>query len=186
MNSPDKNALQIEKEPVMNQPTKTIAQSRTRPPVHPTRTMETWDDVDIHAESEKPWVRPSSLAAPPARPGFVQRWIRVGVKGEDDPTNEAHKLREGWKPRPAESVPASFTVPTIGHGRWAGCIGVGEMVLCERPEAMQQKRNEYYRSRTDRVTQGIESELQAQSDPRMRISQERKTNARRGVKAMDD
>lgn len=129
MNSPNPNVPPVNKDIPMNQPAKTITQSRARPPVHPTRTMETWDDVDIHAESEKPWVRPSSLAAPPARPGFVQRWIRVGVKGEDDPTNVAHKMREGWKPRPAESVPASFTVPTIQQGRWAGCIGVGEMVF---------------------------------------------------------
>lgn len=51
---------------------------------------------------------------------------------------------------------------------------------------MQKKRNEYYANRTDRVTQGIENELQAQSDPRMKISQTRESKARRGVKAMDD
>lgn len=168
-----------------NQP-KNLSQARAREPVHTTRTMETWDDVDIHAESDKPWVRPSSLLAPDPRPGFVQRWVRIGTKGEDDPTNVAHKLREGWKPRPAESVPASFSVPTIAHGRWAGCVGVGEMVLMERPKALQEKRNDYYRNRTDRVTEGMEAELQAQSDPRMRITQERRSSARKGVRALDD
>jgi hypothetical protein len=157
---------------------RTISQDRAAPPVHETRQYETWDDVDVHAEEDKPWVRPTSLEAPPARKGFVQRWIRVGSMGQDDPTNTARKFREGWKPRPASSVPASWHSPTISHGKWAGCIGVEGSLLCEMPEKMVKKRNDHYRAKTDATTAGIEGELQKHSRADMPITQERKTSTR--------
>ena len=90
MNMPDQNVLESnipvprKGKHTMNT---TLSQERSAPPVHEARQYETWDDVDIHAEEAKPWVRPTSLDAPPPRPGFVQRWIRVGMNGKDDPTN---------------------------------------------------------------------------------------------------
>jgi hypothetical protein len=163
----------------------TLRQERTAPPVHETRQYETWDDVDVHAEESKPWVRPTSLEAPPARPGFTQRWIRVGMMGTDDPTNTARKFREGWKPRPASSVAGTFHSPTIQHGKWAGCIGVEGMLLCEMPTSMVTKRNKHYQAKTDLVTNAIQDELQKQSRPGMPITQERRSEARM-VKVQDD
>lgn len=164
----------------------TLTQTRNAPPVHETRQYETWDDVDVHAEEAKPWVRPTSLDAPPPRQGFVQRWIRVGLQGQDDPTNTARKFREGWKPRPASSVPASFHSPTIQHGKWAGCIGVEGMLLCEMPESMVEKRRKHYQGKTDHATQAIAEELQKQSRPGMPITQERSSKVVRNVSVMDD
>lgn len=164
---------------------RTLSQERSAPPVHEARAYETWDDVDIHAEEAKPWVRPTSLEAPPARPGFVQRWIRVGTNGKDDPTNTARKFREGWKPRPASSVPASYHSPTIQHGKWSGCIGVEGMLLCEMPEKLRVKRNEHYRNKTDQTTNAIAQELQRQSRPGMPITQERNSETRM-VRVADD
>ena len=164
---------------------KTLQQERSAPPVHEARAYETWDDVDVHAEEAKPWVRPTSLEAPPARPGFTQRWIRVGIAGKDDPTNTARKFREGWKPRPAESVPASYHSPTIGHGKWAGCIGVEGMLLCEMPNSIKDKRTKHYRDRTDMITTSIDKELQKHSRPDMPITQERSTQTRM-IKLQDD
>lgn len=157
---------------------RTLQQERAAPPVHETRAYETWDDVDVHAEEAKPWTRPTSLEAPPARKGFVQRWIRVGIGAKDDPTNTARKFREGWKPRPAASVPASYHSPTIQHGKWAGCIGVEGMLLCEMPESIKAKRDKHYLEKTDKVTNGIEADLQKHSRPDMPITQERKTETR--------
>lgn len=156
----------------------TLAQERSAPPVHEARQYETWDDVDVHAEEAKPWVRPTSLDAPPARPGFVQRWIRVGMNGKDDPTNTARKFREGWKPRPASSAPASYHSPTIQHGKWAGCIGVEGMLLCEMPEKLVSKRTAHYKSQTDATTRAIGQELQKHSRPDAVISQERSSETR--------
>ena len=164
---------------------KTLAQERSAPPVHETRAYDTWDDTDVHAEENKPWVRPTSLEAPPARPGFVQRWIRVGMHGKDDPTNTSRKFREGWKPRPASSIPASYHSPTISHGKWAGCIGVEGMLLCEMPATLANKRNAHYKDKTDRTTAGISRELQKHSRPDAEITQERSSDTRM-VRIKDD
>ena len=164
----------------------TLRQQRSAPVVHEARTYETWDDVDIHAEEAKPWSRPSSLEAPAARPGFVQRWIRVGSMGQDDPTNTARKLREGWKPRPAASVPPDYHAPTLSHGKWAGCIGVEGMLLCEMPQSMADKRNKHYQQKTESVTNAIESELQQQSQRGMPITQERSSKVVRGAQIKSD
>jgi hypothetical protein len=46
----------------------------------------------------KPWAPPSHLAAPDAPDGYVHRWIRVAMRGEEDKMNVNSKLREGWEP----------------------------------------------------------------------------------------
>lgn len=164
----------------------TIKQARSRAPVHTTRAQDTWDNADVHAAESAPWVRGQSLAAPPPRPGFVQRWVRVGMGGQDDPTNTARKMREGWKPRPADSIPANFALPTISHGEWAGCLGVEGSVLMEMPEKLARKRREAVSERTENITRALESELQKASRPGMEITQERRTTLGREVKVAAD
>ena len=34
----------------------------------------------------KPWAPPSMLEAPPAPEGFIHRWVRTAIRGEDDKT----------------------------------------------------------------------------------------------------
>lgn len=164
----------------------TIQAERTREPAHQSRAQDTWDNTDINEMENAPWVRGQSLAAPPARPGFVQRWIRVGMLGTDDATNVARKSREGWKPRPASTIPASFQLPTISHGEWAGCLGVEGSVLMEMPEQIAKKRRDFVEQRTQSITNSLESELQQKSNSSMPITQERKTSIGRQVKVADD
>lgn len=170
----------------MNMKADTIRSARERATVHPSRVQDTWDNTPIHEAENRPWVRGQSLAAPPARKGFVQRWVRVGMLGVDDPTNVARKMREGWKPRPPDTIPADFQLPTISHGEWSGCIGVEGSVLMEMPESLAKKRRDATDARTKLVTESLEHELQKQSRPGMEISQERKSSTRRMVKVADD
>ena len=163
-----------------------LSRERAAPPVHGQRSFESYDLEDAHKEDDRPWVRPSSLVAPPARPGFAQRWIRVAFKNEDDPTNSARRFREGWKPRPADTVPPSFQMPSIAHGKWAGGIGVEGMILCEMPKTMRAKRTKFFADETRRVTDAIAGELQAQSRPGMEITQQRESKVVREVKPMAD
>lgn len=165
---------------------KTLQQVRAAPPVHEVRGYETWDEKDVHSEENRPWVRPSSLEAPDPRPGFAQRWIRVGSMGKDDPTNTARKFREGWRPRPASSLPVNYHAPTISSGKWAGTIGVEGMILCEMPTKMRDKRNAHYAAKTNQVTNAIATELQNQSRPGMPITQERSSKVVRNVKIAED
>jgi len=163
-----------------------LSAERVREPTHITQAFESYDLEDAHTVDDRPWVRPTSLEAPPPRPGFAQRWIRVAVMGTEDPTNASRKFREGWKPRRAETVPPSYAVPTISHGKWAGAVGVEGSVLCEMPKKLKAKRDAVYRKKTDDVTDAIEGELQAQSRPGMEITQTRKSTLVREVKAQVD
>ncbi len=161
----------------------TIKDARKRESAHgKSRAQDTWDSADIHAVEDRPWVLGQSLEAPPPRAGMRQRWIRVSTRGVDDPTNVARKMREGWKPRPVESVPANFHLPTISNGEWAGCIGIEGSVLMEMPEKMAKKREAFYKQKTETITTGIETDLQSQSNSMMPITQERKSSVGRMVK----
>ena len=70
----------------------------------------------------KPWAPPSRLDAPEAPAGYVHRWIRTSMRGEDDKTNVHAKLREGWEPVRSDEYP-DYEAPTIEDGKFAGVIG---------------------------------------------------------------
>lgn len=164
----------------------TIKQARARGPVHVSHAQESWDAEAVHAAESTPWVRGASLEMPPARKGFRQRWVRTMLLGDPDSTNLARKSREGWKPRAPDTVPANFTVPTIAHGQFAGCIGVEGSVLMEMPEVLAQKRDKFFADKRARVTNGIEAELQSQSTSKMPIEQERSSRVGRMIKVAED
>src|SRR3990172_5639555 len=84
-----------------------------------TRETESRLAEPVHEEEDEPWQRGASLSMPPAQAGMDQRWIRSAMMGQADNTNWARKIREGWKPRPAETVSDDFPVPRIDDGRFA-------------------------------------------------------------------
>ena len=59
------------------------------------------------------WRPGNLLEAPEARPGFKQRWIATMVLGQEQPTNVAKRMREGWKPRDPKTVKDAQNFPTI-------------------------------------------------------------------------
>ena len=124
------------------------------------RDSETHDMQPVHVEEDTPWLRGASLEMPNARPGMDQRWIRAAMKGQDDATNWARKLREGWKPRKADTVPEDFPVPRIEHGKHSGYIGIEGMILCERPMEISRRRTKHFSDQTERRTMAINADLQ--------------------------
>ena len=58
-----------------------------------------------NTERRKPWAPPQRLEAPDPPVGYVQRWIRISMRGEEDKTNVYAKLREGWEPVRADEYP---------------------------------------------------------------------------------
>ena len=133
---------------------------RVQETAHQTRETKTRAASKVHDEEDAPWERGASLEMPPAKPGMDQRWIRFASMGKEDSTNYARKSREGWKPRPAESVSADFDVPRMDTGRFAGGIVVEGMVLCERPMAISKRRDRHFKKETQRRTDAINSDLQ--------------------------
>ena len=133
---------------------------RVRGAAHQTRETESRAAEAVHEQEDTPWVRGASLDAPKERPGMDQRWIRFAVGGKEDSTNYSRKHREGWRPRPAETVPEDFDVPRMDSGRFAGCIVVEGMILCERPKALSKRRQKHFDNLTQVRTDAINSDLQ--------------------------
>lgn len=123
------------------------AERETRPP-----------EVDEAVNADVDWRRASNLGAPPARKGFVQMWIRVEAFGRPDGRNYSRMYREGWRPRPLDTVPADFSPSTIKHGNQT-VIGAEGMILCEMPKALAAKRRIFFKRRADAQMQAVEQNL---------------------------
>lgn len=154
--------------------------------VHGSREQEMHSTEGVHEMYGGEWKPPSNLEAPPARPGYAQKWVRVGSMGKDDATNVARKFREGWKPRTADSVPKSFPVPRITQGTWAGCIMVEGMLLCELPKELRDKRAAYFKRQTDRMTEAIDQELAQAGTAKTPIQKAERSTLVREVPAAED
>ena len=125
--------------------------------------------------------RPSNLLeAPDPRPGFKQRWIATMVLGQEQPTNVAKRMREGWEPRDIKTVKNAQNFPTIEHGKFAGYIGIEGMVLCEMPEEMVNQRNEYYAQMTENLMRSVEQDIHKVEQPGNPISKTFKSSVTRG------
>lgn len=115
-----------------------------------------------HVERENAdvdWIRPSALDAPPPRSGYVQRWKRIELDGTPDTRNWQRALREGWKPRPADSLPSSFDAFVGDVAGLKGVVSAEGLVLCEMPERAAGQRRQHYRQRTARQMQAVNEDL---------------------------
>lgn len=125
--------------------------------------------------------RPSNLLeAPEPRAGYKQRWIATMVLGQDQPTNVARRMREGWQPRDPKTIKGEQHFPTIEHGKFAGFIGIEGMVLCEMPEEMVSQRNEYYANMTENLMRSVEQDIHKVEQPGQPIQKSFKTEVTRG------
>ena len=122
----------------------------------------------------KPWAPPSRLDAPEAPAGYVHRWIRTSMRGEDDQTNVHAKLREGWEPVRSDEYP-DYEAPTIEDGKFAGVIGNGGLMLCRIPIETANERNEYYGTRTREAMAAVDQDLMKEQNPLMPIHQSRQS-----------
>lgn len=135
---------------------------RSVSPEHDSRVDELSDERATHqARPMAPWIRPSSLAAPDPRPGMVQRWVRISTRGVDDPRNVNMRTREGWSPRPAETIPTDFVMDTGTPGQQeAGRFIVDDLLLCEMPEETYAQRRAYYDGLTAQQMDAVNQDLE--------------------------
>ena len=132
----------------------------------------------------KPWAPPSRLAAPEAPAGFVHRWIRTAMRGEDDKMNVNTKLREGWEPVRKDEYP-DYEAPTIDEGRYEGVIGQGGLMLCRIPVETAQERSAYYGNRTREQMVAVDQDLMKDQHPSMPISNNRQSRVSFGGSRRD-
>jgi hypothetical protein len=133
----------------------------------------------------KPWAPPSRLDAPKAPDGFVHRWIRISMRGEEDKTNVFTKMREGWEPVRADEYPA-YQAPVIDEGKYAGVIGQGGLMLCRIPVETANERSAYYGLRTREQMQAVDQDLMKESHPSMPIHQSRQSKVSFGGRGSSD
>ena len=132
----------------------------------------------------KPWAPPSRLAAPEAPAGYVHRWIRTAMRGEDDKMNVNTKLREGWEPVRKDEYP-DYEAPTIDEGRFEGVIGQGGLMLCRIPVETAQERSAYYGTRTREQMAAVDQDLMKEQHPSMPISNNRQSRVSFGGSRRD-
>lgn len=112
-------------------------------PVHQSRAKQE-ARVPTGRDRGTPWKPADTLAAPPPRAGYEQRWIRIRLGEKDDPRNFQKKFREGWKPVSLKNVPVDFEPPTMAFGRFGDVIAVSDLVLCERPQEIGLSRKAFF------------------------------------------
>lgn len=153
------------------------------------RASETRNSIrEEQVRPEATWKPPSLLDSPEPRPGMTQRWIATSIQGKDTPDNVYKRMREGWNPRPAETVKDKL-FPTINHGQWAGSIGIEGMLLCEMPLETHKQMKAYYQNRNSEQNESISSDLDALGRKTgQSIYQTRKSSSSRGrdYSAMED
>lgn len=141
----------------------------------------------VDRDEDAPWARPAELDAPPPRPGYTQRWIRIRLGNQEDSRNSMRKFREGWLPRKLETVPEGFLPPTFLHSRLGDVIGVDDLILCEMPIKKARQRNAYYKRKVANMVEAIESDLRRVDSGGPRIGVESRTvvTKRRNRAVMD-
>lgn len=143
------------------------------------------------------WCRPSNLEAPPARPGYVQRWVRIRLGNVRDTARLRKAMVEGWRPVKA-SAAAGHSLPIIQHDSLGegDYIGAEDLILMEMPERVAQQRERFYKRKQARQTgaverqvKGVHSEdhigfgdIRSRSHSRVRVAQ----GTARTVEAADD
>jgi len=151
-----------------------------------TKTVKTSRVSQTRVKQEKPkvWAPPSSLDAPPAPDGYRHRWIRAESMGQDDTRNMSGKIRSGWDLVRGDEYP-DYDYPTVNDGKYAGVIGVGDLMLARIPEELAKQREAYYSQMNADRNEALENDLMKEQHPSMPINQERQTRVTFGGSKKD-
>jgi hypothetical protein len=94
----------------------------------------------------------------PPRPGYVQRWIRTSVHGNEDQSNVFKRVNKGWKPRERSTVPKGQYVMHVDF-EGLDVIGIRGMVLMERPQALHDRQRQSVQDATDLQMTAVKHDL---------------------------
>jgi hypothetical protein len=130
-------------------------------------------EADNREFSERPkqWMPAELLPEPDKQAGYAYRWIRVSVLNQADPRNLSSKLRENWEPVSIEEQP-KFQLLADPSSRFKDNIEIGGLLLCKTPSEFIAQRNAHIQRQTDAQTLAVDNNLMRQSDARMPIFKE--------------
>lgn len=143
---------------------------RERPPIqhhamHVTREAEE-ARVDVHPEFDADRTfNPTSLVAPPPRPGFAQRWITdpfSPLASKTEKRNWFSKQRQGYALRDPETVPTGLRhlYPSTKLADGSVAIAVADSLLAEIPIAAANARRGAVEDRIKSLTSAIPESTQ--------------------------
>lgn len=130
-------------------------------------------EADNREFSERPkqWMPAELLPEPDKQAGYAYRWIRASILNQADPRNLSGKLREGWEPVTLEEQP-KFALLADPNSRFKDNIEIGGLLLCKTPSEFITQRNAHIQRQTDAQTLAVDNNLMRQSDARMPIFKE--------------
>jgi hypothetical protein len=133
-------------------------------------------ELETRAKDERPkqWMVHDVLPHVNEEPGYAMRWIRVSTLGNADPRNVSMKLQEGWEPVKASDHPETYVAET-GAGRFPDSIQIGGLMLCKTPKEFTEQRNAFYQRQADGQMASVDNNYMRESDPRMPLFRERKS-----------
>ena len=147
------------------------------------RTANTRENGKRKLEFEEPnWLDiPETIRQRFANSGNSLRWIRITIKNEEDYQNIGKRLSEGWEFVQADEVPELMATSFVREGgRYSGAICRGDLALAKMPTELAESRQRFYENRSREMVQAVNSQLLSNSDSRMPISVNSKTNVSRG------
>lgn len=124
---------------------------------------------------KRAWRRPEVLPSPEPQDGYSYHWVRVSTRGNADPTNVTSKLREGWEPVKASDHP-EIELAVIENERFKDNIVIGGLMLCKAPQELVEDRTDYYQEQASNQMRSVDNNLMRESDPRMPIFNDRRSN----------
>ena len=133
-------------------------------------------EFDTRAKAERPkqWMIPDVLPQVNEEPGYAMRWIRVSTLGNADPRNVSMKLQEGWEPVKASDHPETYVAET-GAGRFPDSIQIGGLMLCKTPKEFVEQRSAFFQRQADGQMASVDNNYMRESDPRMPLFKERRS-----------
>jgi hypothetical protein len=135
-------------------------------------------DTRVTEERPKQWLPPELLPEPDKQAGFEYRWVRVSLNNQADPRNVSAMIRQGWEPVKVEEQP-KFKLLVDPNSRYKDGVEIGGLLLCKIPEELVQQRKEYYSKQTQAQADAVDSSLMRQSDARMPLFAEKKSEVRK-------
>ncbi len=128
---------------------------------HESRVDEMSEYDATHPLEAAPYIRPSSLDAPEAREGKTQRWVRQSTRGVADPKNLNRSWREGWRPRPPESLSEEWRIYANFANKDEGMIVVDDLILMEIDSRVLGKRKKSIERQTAQQMSSVEHDLES-------------------------
>ena len=120
-----------------------------------TRESESHDNT----ARRQPWRPVRKLETPPPPPGYVYRWIREAILGQEDRNNVSYRLREGWELVRGTDLPAGWELPTKDAGRNAGIVHNDGLLLAKIPSETVDERRAYYESKTTEAREALDNNM---------------------------